>query len=69
MKWKEQGMKDASNNEPLDLENAHGDHIIPRSAGIEAGGVTEYHNLQVISKENNLRKGNMDSEVFKKQVA
>ena len=69
MKWKEQGMKDACNNEPLDLENAHGDHIIPRSAGIEAGGVTEYHNLQVISKENNLRKGNMDSEVFKKQVA
>ena len=69
MKWKEQEMKDGYTGLPLELKDAHGDHIIPRSAGTEAGGVTEYHNLKVTSMENNLRKGNMDGEVFRKQVA
>ena len=68
LKWKEQKMMDGYSNLPLSLEDAAGDHRIPRSAGIKEGGVTEYPNLVVTSKENNLRKGNMDSKTFKSQL-
>ena len=34
-KWKEQGMKDGYSGQPIELEDCVGDHIIPRSAGIE----------------------------------
>ena len=67
-KWKEQGMKDGYSGQPIELEDCVGDHIIPRSAGIEAGGVTEYHNLIVTSAHNNTIKSNMDVDLFKKQM-
>ena len=68
-KWQEQGMKDGYSSHDLDLEDAVGDHVVPRSEGIELGGVTEYHNLIVTSHSNNLSKSNMNPESFKKQVA
>ena len=57
-KWKEQGKCDAETGEPLELINSNGDHIIPHSHGMEAGGVTTKENLQVIAKHRNLKKGN-----------
>ena len=63
-----QGGIDGYTGKPLKRENAVGDHIIPRSAGIEAGGVTEPHNLIVTSDFNNRTKSNMNSEIFKKQM-
>ena len=46
-------------------QNIAGDHYIPRSWGIDKGGVTEYDNLVVCSKRVNLQKGNMSGEEFK----
>ena len=46
-----------------------GDHIIPRSAGLKAGGVTEYDNLQVIGKLDNIKKSNMSNEDYKSKIA
>jgi 5-methylcytosine-specific restriction endonuclease McrA len=43
-----------------------GDHKIPRSKGIKAGGVTEYHNLIVTTQEINRKKLTMSSEDFSK---
>ena len=43
-----------------------GDHKIPRSKGIKAGGVTEYHNLIVTTHEVNRKKSTMSSEDFSK---
>lgn len=39
---------------PADMNQAEVDHIIPRSKG----GTNENSNLRVISKEENLKKGN-----------
>ena len=41
-----------------------GDHKIPRSKGIKAGGVTEYHNLIVTTQEVNRKKLTMSSKDF-----
>ena len=68
-KWKEQGMKDGYTGQPIELEDCVGDHVIPRSEGIENGGVTEYHNLIVTSAPNNSIKSNMNADSFRKQVA
>jgi len=64
-RWKEQDKKDYYTNLPLSFEDAAGDHYIPRSKGIKAGGVTEYENLVVTSRANNLRKSNMGGDEFK----
>ena len=61
-KWKEQGKIDAKSKKPLDFDDAQGDHVIPRSKGIEVGGTTTYDNLQVISSDRNLMKGNSPEE-------
>jgi hypothetical protein len=68
-KWKEQGEKDAKTGRHLEWEDVAGDHIIPRSAGVKEGGITEYHNLQVISRNTNNIKSNMSDEIFTRQVA
>ena len=57
-KWKEQGKCDAITGKPLDIKNIVGDHIIPHSAGIKAGGTTTWDNLRVVSKNRNLKLGN-----------
>ena len=64
-KWQEQGGLCYYHDEPLDEDNIAGDHNIPRSWGIDKGGVTEYDNLVVCSKRANLQKGNMSGEEFK----
>jgi hypothetical protein len=67
-KWQEQEGKCAITELTLTEDNIAGDHIIPRSAGIVAGGVTEYDNLQVIGKLDNIKKSNMSNEVYKEKV-
>mgnify|MGYP000248714346 FL=1 len=57
-KWEEQGERCAETGELLDINDIVGDHIIPHSKGIKAGGTTTYNNLRVISKHLNLKRGN-----------
>ena len=66
-KWKEQGKKCYYTGVLLDSYNLAGDHYIPRSEGIEAGGVTEYSNLVVCTPSLNGIKGNMTPKAFEKQ--
>ena len=68
-KWQEQEGKCAITELALTEDNIAGDHIVPRSAGIVAGGVTEYDNLQVIGKLDNIKKSNMSNEVYKEKIA
>jgi hypothetical protein len=63
-KWKEQGKCDAKTGEPLDIKNIVGDHIIPHSKGIKAGGTTTWDNLRVVSQNRNSKMGN-SGEKFK----
>ena len=63
-KWKEQGGKCYYTGKPLELNNIAGDHFIPRSSGVENGGVTEYTNLVVCSRNLNNKKGNMSAKSF-----
>ena len=65
-KWQEQGGKCFYTGIPIDEDNLAGDHYIPRSFGIDAGGVTEYDNLVVCTKGLNLRKLNMHGDDFVK---
>ena len=67
-KWIEQDKKDYYDDFPLDWEDAVGDHFIPRSWGIEAGGKTNYSNLVITSKSNNLRKANRSGEEFQLEI-
>ena len=57
-KWEEQGERCSETGERLDINDIVGDHIIPHSKGIKAGGTTTYNNLRVISKHLNLKRGN-----------
>jgi len=68
-KWQEQGGKCAITGVELALNDIAGDHIVARSAGLKAGGVTEYDNLQVIGKLDNIKKSNMSNEVYKEKIA
>jgi len=68
-KWQEQGGKCFYTGEPIDEDNLAGDHYIPRSAGIDEGGVTEYENLVVCSKRLNNKKSNMKGDDFAKMIA
>ena len=63
-KWQEQGGLCYYTGKPIDEDNLAGDHFIPRSWGIACGGVTEYSNLVVCSKDANLKKGNMGGTDF-----
>jgi hypothetical protein len=64
-KWQEQGGLCYYTDEPIEEDNLAGDHFIPRSWGIARGGVTEYDNLVVCSKNLNNKKGNMSGDEFK----
>jgi len=67
-KWKEQKYKCFYTGEELDEEDIAGDHYVPRSWGIERGGVTEYSNLRVTSERLNLQKLNMHGDDFIKKL-
>ena len=67
-KWQEQGGACFYTDQPLDEDNLAGDHFIPRSWGIDKGGVTEYDNLVVCSKSLNGRKSNMSGDEFKAMI-
>lgn len=67
-KWKEQDYKCYYTGDVLESDNLAGDHFIPRSWGIDKGGVTEYHNLVVTSESMNRRKGNTHGEDFMKML-
>ena len=68
-KWQEQGGKCALTGRVLSEDDIAGDHIVPRSAGVDDGGVTEYDNLQVIGKLDNIKKSNMSNEDYKSKIA
>lgn len=63
-KWKEQDGKCFYTGRPLNEDEIVGDHYIPRSWGIDKGGVTEYSNLVVTDSRTNIRKGKMDGDTF-----
>ena len=48
--WLANDRKDAFGN-PIEFEDVQGDHDIPRSWGIRAGGVTEPSNLKLLNEE------------------
>ena len=63
-KWKEQDKKCFYTGRPLEEDELVGDHYIPRSYGVDAGGVTEYHNLVVTDKIINGRKLSIHGDDF-----
>ena len=67
-RWKEQGGNCGYLGTPVEEDDIVGDHFIPRSAGVENGGVTEYDNLVVTSKYLNEKKSNMSPDAFQKLV-
>ena len=66
-RWKEVGECEELNGNPCDINDVHGDHKIPRSAGVRAGGITDYPNLQILLKEDNLSKGAKSDVQFKQE--
>ena len=64
-KLAEQGGICAITKLPLEYEECAGDHKIPRSAGIDNGGVTEMHNLQVVHRYHNSKKGAMTDKQYR----
>ena len=68
-KWIENGKKDSFGNE-VDIELLEGDHDIPRSRGIRAGGITEPENLKLLtSEDNNAKSDKYTFKEYKKMVA
>jgi hypothetical protein len=67
-KWKEQGRKCYYTGRTLNEDELVGDHYIPRSWGIDRGGVTEYINLVVTDAQTNLQKLNMHGDDFIKKL-
>lgn len=63
-KWKEQDKKCFYTNRLLNEDEIVGDHYIPRSWGIDRGGVTEYTNLVVTDAIINNQKLNMHGDDF-----
>lgn len=67
-KWLEQDKKCYYTGRLLDEEELVGDHYIPRSFGIAAGGVTEYTNLVITDRHINGRKLNTHGDEFVRLV-
>ena len=67
-KWKEQGRKCYYTGRILAEDELVGDHYVPRSWGIDRGGVTEYINLVVTDSQTNLKKLNMHGDDFIKKI-
>ena len=66
-RWKKVGECEELNGTSCDINDVHGDHIIPRSAGVRAGAITEPSNLQVLLEKDNLSKGAKSNEEFKRE--
>lgn len=67
-KWEEQCYKCFYTGRLLTEDELVGDHYIPRSWGIDKGGVTEYTNLVVTDAQTNLQKLNMHGDDFIKKL-
>ena len=67
-KWKEQSRKCYYTGRTLNEDELVGDHYIPRSWGIDRGGITEYTNLVVTDSQTNLQKLNMHGDDFIKKL-
>jgi hypothetical protein len=67
-KWKEQDYKCYYTNKVLTEDELVGDHYIPRSWGIDRGGITEYTNLVVTDRHLNGQKLNMHGDDFIKKL-
>lgn len=67
-KWEEQDGKCFYYNTPLERKDLAGDHYIPHSYGIKAGGVTTYDNLRVTSKSVNRKKLTIHGDDFVRMV-
>lgn len=67
-KWKEQNHKCFYTGRPLTEDELVGDHFIPRSSGVEKGGVTEYSNLVVTDRATNQKKLTIDGHTFIKML-
>ena len=71
-RWRENGGICDYTGEKITLDEAVGDHDIPRSWGIKKGGVTEYHNLKITTAYHNGQKLTMTGEAYRlklKEVA
>lgn len=64
-RWKENGGICDYTGEKITLDEAVGDHDIPRSWGIKKGGVTEYHNLKITTAYHNGQKLTMTGEAYR----
>jgi hypothetical protein len=67
-KWKEQGRKCFYTGRVLNEDELVGDHYVPRSWGVDRGGVTEYTNLVVTDAQTNLKKLSMHGDDFIKKL-
>jgi len=67
-KWMDNGEKDCLKNEPVSSDDIQGDHAIPRSHGVVAGGVTEKSNLKILHKDDNNKKSDRTFEEYKKVI-
>ena len=61
---KENGGVDDYTGLPLSEDDAVGDHDIPRSWGIDKGGITDKSNLKVTTEYHNLKKLNMSGDQY-----
>ena len=52
----EQKFIDPISGKKINADTAQADHVIPHAAGLASGGVTEKHNLMMVSKEYNQAK-------------
>ena len=64
-RWRENGGICDYTGEKITLDEAVGDHDIPRSWGIKMGGVTEYHNLKITTAYHNGQKLTMTGEAYR----
>ena len=63
-RWEENGGVDDYTGKPISIEDAVGDHDIPRAWGINKGGLTVYSNLKITTDYHNSQKLTMSGEAY-----
>jgi len=63
-RWEENGGVDDYTGKPIPIEDAVGDHDIPRAWGINKGGLTVYSNLKITTAYHNRQKLTMSGEAY-----
>ena len=63
-RWEENGGVDDYTGKPIPIEDAVGDHDIPRAWGINKGGLTVYSNLKITTAYHNSQKLTMSGEAY-----